>query len=83
MKTLNRLLQAGPPSLHTYCAVVLHSCITLPPVDRSSNHQYHCRQLQENRAVFRIFMALLRFFNLTLPRIRNLQMTDLPNEIET
>ena len=54
------MLQAGPPSLH-YCAVVLHSCIVLPPVGHSSNHQYHCCQLTDNRAVFRIFIALLRF----------------------
>jgi len=39
------MLQAGPPSLHYYCAVVLHSCIALPPVGHSSNHQYHCCQL--------------------------------------
>ena len=37
--------QAGPPSLHYYCAVVLHSCNVLPPVSHSSNHQYHCCQL--------------------------------------
>ena len=39
------MLQAGPPSLHYYCAVVLHSCIVLPPVGHSSNHDYHCCQL--------------------------------------
>jgi hypothetical protein len=26
------MLQAGPPSLHYYFTVVLHSCIMLPPV---------------------------------------------------
>ena len=35
--------------------------IVLPPVGRSSNHQYHCWNLQDNRAVVRIFIALLRF----------------------
>ena len=55
------MLQAGPPSLHYYCAVVLHSCILLPPVGHSSNHQYHCCQLTDNRAVFRIVITLLRF----------------------
>ena len=35
----------GPPSLHYYCVVMLHSCIVLPPVGHSSNHQYHCCQL--------------------------------------
>jgi len=59
MKTLNCMLQAGPPSLHYYCAVMLRSCIVLPPVDHSSNH--HCCQLIDNQAVFRIFIALLRF----------------------
>ena len=33
----------------------VHSCIALPPVGRSSNHEYHCCQLTDNRAVFRIF----------------------------
>jgi len=60
MKPLNCVLQAQPPSLHYYCAVVLHSCIILPHFGHSSNHEYHCRQLTENRAVFRIFNALLR-----------------------
>ena len=36
---------SGPPSLHYYCAVVLHSCIVLPTVGHSSNHEYHCCQL--------------------------------------
>jgi len=30
---------SGPPSLHYYCAVVLHSCIVLPPVSHSSTHE--------------------------------------------
>ena len=55
------ILQAGPPSLHYYCAIVLHSCTVLPPVSHSSNHQYHCCQRTDNRAVFRIVIALLRF----------------------
>ena len=61
VKTLNCMLRVGPPPLHHYCAVVLHSCIVLPPVGHSSNHQYHCFQLTDNRAAFRIFIALLRF----------------------
>jgi hypothetical protein len=61
MKTLKCLLQAGPPSLRYYCAVVLNSCILLPPVGHFSNRQYHCCQLKDSRAVFRIFIALLRF----------------------
>jgi len=35
--------------------------IVLPPVGQSSNHQYHCRNLQGNRVVVRIFIAFLRF----------------------
>ena len=42
IKTLNWILQPGPPSLHYYYAVVLHFCIVLPPVGHSSNHKYHC-----------------------------------------
>ena len=55
------MLQARPPPLNYYCAVVLHSCTVLPPVGHFSNHQYHCCQLTDNRAVFPIFIALLRF----------------------
>jgi hypothetical protein len=39
------MLEAGPPSLHYYCAVLLHSRIVLPPAGHSSNHEYHCCQL--------------------------------------
>ena len=53
------MLQAGPPSLHYYCAVVLHSCIVLPPVSHSSNHEYHCWQLTRQSAMFGIFIAIL------------------------
>jgi len=28
-----------PPFLHYYCAVILHSCIVLPPVSHSSTHE--------------------------------------------
>ena len=56
------MLQVGPPSLHYYCAVVLHSCIILPPVDNSSNHEYHCCQFTRHRAVFQIFIALFKVF---------------------
>ena len=31
------------------------------PVGHSSNREYHCCQLTDNRAVFRIFIAFLRF----------------------
>ena len=35
--------------------------IVLPPVGHSSNHEYHCWNLQDSRAVVRIFIALLSF----------------------
>ena len=39
------MLQAGLPSLHYYrCTLMLHSCIVLPTVSHSSNHEYHCCQ---------------------------------------
>ena len=52
---------SGPPSLHYYCAVVLHSCTVLPPVGHTLNHQYHCCQLTDHRAVVRNVIAPLRF----------------------
>jgi len=61
MRILNCILQAGPPALHCYCTVVLRSCIVRPPVGHSSNHQYHCCQLTDNRTAFRIVIAFLRF----------------------
>jgi len=61
MKILNIVLQSGPPTLHYDSAVVLHSCIVQSPVGNSSNHECHCCQLQDSRAVFRIFIAHLRF----------------------
>ena len=36
------MLQMGPPSLHYYCAVVLHSCVVHPAVGHFSNQDYHC-----------------------------------------
>ena len=73
------LLQAGSPSLHYYCAVLLHSCIVLPPVGHSSNHQYHCCQLTDNRVVVRIFIALLRFSFDSPSYIRNITVEADPN----
>ena len=55
------MLQAGPPSLHYYCAVVLipasycHLSATLQTMSITVVN------LQDNRATFRIFIALLRF----------------------
>jgi len=54
-------LQAGPPSLHYYCTVRLHSCIVLPPVGHSSNYECHCCQLPSQSSCVSNFIALLRF----------------------
>jgi hypothetical protein len=53
------MLQAGPPSLDYYCAIVLHSCIILSAILQTIS--ITVVNLQDNRAVFRIFMALFRF----------------------
>jgi len=62
MKTLNIILQAGPPSLHYYCAVVLRSCIVLSPVGHSSNHQYHCCQLTKQSSCGSNFYRTFKVF---------------------
>jgi len=56
------MLQAGPPSLHYYCAVVLHSCIALPPVGRSSIHEYHCCQLARYSSCVSNFYRTFKIF---------------------
>ena len=42
--------------------------IVLPPVGHSSNNEYHCWNLQDNQAVVRIFIVLLRL-SFESPRI--------------
>ena len=56
------MLQAVPPFLHYYCAVVLHSCIVLPPVSNSSNHQYHCYQLRRQSSCVSNFYRTFNVF---------------------
>jgi hypothetical protein len=56
------MLQAGPPSLHYYCAVVLHSCIVLPPVGHSSNREYHCCQLKRQSSWVSKFYRTFKIF---------------------
>ena len=71
MKTLNCMLQAGPPSLHYYCAVVLHSCNLLatcrplfqPRISLLSTYR-------QSGCVFE-FLSHLSGFHLTFPRILN------------
>ena len=55
------ILQAGLPSLHYYCAVVLHSCIVLPSVGHSSNHEYHFCQLTRQSSRVSNFYRTLKF----------------------
>jgi hypothetical protein len=62
------MLQAGPSSLRYYCAVVLHSCIVLPPVGHSSNHEYHCCQRTRQSKCVSNFYRTFKVFHLTLPR---------------
>ena len=53
-----------PSSLHYYCTVMLNSCIILPPVSHSSNHQYHCQITRQLSCVsfcyctFKVFIWL-------------------------
>jgi len=56
------MLQAGPPSLHYYCAVVLHSCVVLSPVGHSSNHEYHCFQLTRQSSCVSNFYRTFKVF---------------------
>jgi len=56
------MLQTGPPSLHYYCAVVLHSCIVLPPVGHSWNREYHCCQLTRQSTRVSNFYRTFRVF---------------------
>ena len=56
------MLQAGPPFLHYYCAVVLHYCIVLPPVGHSSNHEYHWCQLTRQSSCVSNFYRTFKVF---------------------
>jgi hypothetical protein len=56
------MLQAGPPSLNYYYAVMLHSCIVLPPVGHSSNHEYHCCQLTRQLICVSNFYCTFKVF---------------------
>jgi hypothetical protein len=56
------MLQAGPPSLHYYCAIVLHFCIVLPPVGHSSNQEYHCCHRTRQSTCVSIFYRTFKVF---------------------
>jgi hypothetical protein len=73
------MLQAEPPSLHYYCTVVLHSCIVLPPVGHSSNHEYRCYQLTRQSSCVSNFCRTFKVFIwLSLAKIRFHQTTIIP-----
>ena len=56
------MFQAGPPSLHYYCAVVLRPCIVLPPVSHSSTHEYCCCQLTRQSSCVSNFYCTFKVF---------------------
>jgi len=67
------MLQAGPPFLHHYCAVVLHSCTVLPPAGHSSNHEYHCCQLTRQSSCVSNFYHTFKdfiWFSLLLKKLK-------------
>jgi len=81
------MLQAGPPSLHYYCAVVLHFCIVLPPVGHSSNHEYRCCQLtRQSNCVsnfyrtFKVFIWLSLVLKKTSPKATVIQPVYISNQ---
>ena len=55
-------VQAGPPFVHYYWAVMFHSCIVLPPVGHSSNHEYHCSHLTRQSNCVSIFYRTFKVF---------------------
>ena len=67
MKTLNMFYLVIYWTQKVHNDFILLCSIVLPPVGHSSNHEYHCSDLRNNRAVVRIFIALLRFS--VVPRV--------------
>jgi len=61
MKTLNMFYLVIYWTQKVHNDFIFLCSIVLPPVGHPSNHEYHCWNLQDNRAVVRIFIALLRF----------------------
>jgi len=51
----------GPPCLHYYCAVMLHSYIVVPPVGHCSNHEYHFCLLRRQSSCVSNFYPTLNF----------------------
>ena len=61
MKTLNTFFLVIYSTQKVHNDFIFVCSIVLPPLGHSSNHEYHCWNLQDNQAVVRIFIALLRF----------------------
>jgi len=55
------MLQAGPPSLHYYCSIVLHSCMYCHLLANLQTMSIIVVNIQYSRAVFQIFIELLSF----------------------
>jgi len=70
------MFQVGPPSLHYYCTTMLHSCIVLPPVGHSSNHEYHCCQLTRQSSCVSNFYRTFKF-SFDCPSFVTWQLCDL------
>ena len=65
---------SGAAILHYYCAVVLHSCMVLPPVGHPSNHEYHfCQLTRQSSCVSNFYRTLRVFIGLSLVLARKLQ----------
>jgi len=61
MKTLNMFYLVIYRTQKVHNDFISPYSIVLPPFGHSSNHEYQCWNLQDKRAVVRIFIALLRF----------------------
>jgi hypothetical protein len=76
------MLQTGPPCLHYYCAVVLHSFILLTTVGNSSDRQYHCCQLTRQSSCVSNFYRTFKVF-IWLSLVHNYGNTGLDFHIMT
>ena len=61
LKTLNMFYLSIYWTRKVHNNFIFLCSIVLSPVSHSSNHQYHCWNLQDSRAVVWIFITLLRF----------------------
>jgi len=61
MKTLNMFYLVIYWTQKVHNDFIFLCSIILPPDGHSSNHECHCWNLQDNRAIVGIFIALLRF----------------------